>query len=155
MKYSEPDTLVKNAEGIKVEASVVVSANARSVWEVVGNFSGFDVFIPALSHIEMTGSGIRSLRKKFFKDGNVVVEQLNSHHDEEMIMTWSLIYTSLNIGNLWARMEVKAKGESQSEATWIIVGEPWTGGADSLPAFREFLQGFASGAMENVKQLFV
>jgi hypothetical protein len=126
----------------------------RSVWNIVGNFAGFPVFIPTLSHIEMTGSGVRSVRKKLFKDGNVVIEQLNTHDDQQMVMTWSLIYTSLNIGNLWARMEVTEQGAGQALAIWTIIGEPHTGTAQDLPAFQAFLQGFADGAMNNVKQMF-
>ncbi|MGF6590045.1 SRPBCC family protein [Pseudomonas sp. 2835] len=154
MSHLEPDTLIKNPVGEPVVATVAVNADARSVWNIVGNFAGFPVFIPALSHIEMTGSGVRSVRKKLFKDGNVVMEQLNSFDDQQMVMTWSLIHTSLNIGNLWARMEVKAQGANQSLATWTIIGEPRTGTAQDLPAFQAFLQGFADGAMNNVRQMF-
>ena len=101
----------------------------------------------------MTGSGVRSVRKKLFKDGNVVIEQLNSHDDQAMCMTWSLIYTSLNIGNLWAAMQVEALGEQHSRATWTIQAEPHEGGAEALPAFQAFLQGFADNAMSNVRNL--
>ncbi|MCX2891841.1 MULTISPECIES: SRPBCC family protein [Pseudomonas] len=154
MQHCEPDTLIQNPVGEPVVASISVNADARSVWNIVGNFAGFPVFIPALSHIEMTGTGVRSVRKKLFKDGNVVIEQLNTHDDQRMVMTWSLIYTSLNIGNLWARMEVQEQGPGQSVATWTIIGEPYTGGPQDQPAFQAFLQGFADGAMNNVKQMF-
>lgn len=154
MQNLEPDTLIKNPVGEPVVASITISADARKVWDIVGNFAGFPVFIPALSHIEMTGSGVRSVRKKLFKDGNVVIEQLNTHDDQQMVMTWSLIYTTLNIGNLWACMEVQEQGVGQAIATWTIIGEPHTGTAQDLPDFQAFLQGFADGAMNNVKQMF-
>ena len=150
-----PDTLVRNPQGCTVTAAVNIAAPADSVWEVVGNFAGFDKFIPALERIEMTGSGVRSVRKKFFRDGeNIVIEQLNSHDDQARRMTWSLIYTTLNIGNLWAAMEVTAKPDNTSEAKWTIQGEPWEGGAAELPAFEAFPQGFADDAMNNVRNLF-
>ncbi len=150
-----PDTLVHNPHGCTVTAAVNVAAPADAVWKVVGNFAGFDRFIPALERIEMTGSGVRSLRKKFFRDGqNIVVEQLNSHDDTARRMTWSLIYTTLNIGNLWASMEVHETGPNTSKAIWTIKGEPWTGGAEALPDFQQFLQGFADDAMNNVTQQF-
>ena len=154
MQHFEPDTLVRNPVGNPVVASVTVNGDARSVWKIVGDFAGFAKFIPALSHIEMTGEGVRSVRKKLFKDGNVVIEQLNTHDDQAMTMTWSLIYTSLNIGNLWAVMEVLPQGENQSLATWTIIGEPYTGGKEDVPAFEAFLQGFADDAMKNVQALF-
>ena len=47
----QPDTLVRNPVGNPVVASVSVKADARSVWNVVGDFAGFAKFIPALSHI--------------------------------------------------------------------------------------------------------
>ncbi|PLP87034.1 MxaD family protein [Pseudomonas sp. FFUP_PS_473] len=149
----QPDTLIHNPDGCRVVSSVEISAAATSVWNIVGNFAGFPVFIPALAHIDMTGSGVRSVRKKLFKDGNVVIEQLNSHDDQAMCMTWSLIYTSLNIGNLWAAMQVEALGEQHSRATWTIQAEPHEGGAEALPAFQAFLQGFADNAMSNVRNL--
>lgn len=149
----QPDTLIHNPDGCRVVSSVEIPAAATSVWNIVGNFAGFPVFIPALAHIDMTGSGVRSVRKKLFKDGNVVIEQLNSHDDQAMCMTWSLIYTSLNIGNLWVAMQVEALGEQHSRATWTIQAEPHEGGAEALPAFQAFLQGFADNAMSNVRNL--
>jgi hypothetical protein len=149
----QPDTLIHNPNGCRVVSSVEIPAAATSVWNIVGNFAGFPVFIPALAHIDMTGSGVRSVRKKLFKDGNVVIEQLNSHDDQAMCMTWSLIYTSLNIGNLWAAMQVEALGEQHSRATWTIQAEPHEGDAEALPAFQAFLQGFADNAMSNVRNL--
>ena len=100
MQALKPDTLVRNPEGCLVVSQVDIDAPAGNVWNIVGNFAGFAVFSPALSHIEMTGSGVRSIRKKFFKDNNFVIEQLNSRDEQAMYMTWSLIHTSLNIGSL-------------------------------------------------------
>ncbi|MEG0968061.1 MAG: SRPBCC family protein [Pseudomonas sp.] len=153
MKALQPDTLIHNPQGCHVVASIEVATDATSVWNIVGNFAGFPLFIPALSHIEMTGSGVRSVRKKLFKDGNVVIEQLNSRDDRAMYMTWSLIYTSLDIGNLWAAMQVEALDEHRARATWTIQAEPYSGGSDALPAFQAFLQGFADDAMNNVGNL--
>ena len=155
MNALTPDTLVRNPEGCTVIAAVDVAAPADNVWAVVGNFAGFDRFIPALERIEMNGIGVRSVRKKIFKDGeNIVIEQLNSRDDQARYMTWSLIYTTLNIGNLWASMEVFDKGDNTSHAVWTIKGEPWEGGTEALPAFQAFLQGFADDAMSNVRNLF-
>lgn len=147
------DTLIRHPQGCRVVASVDVSANAQATWNIVGNFAGFAVFIPALSHIEMTGSGVRAVRKKLFKDGNVVIEQLNSHDDAAMRMTWSLVYTSLNIGNLWACMQVDAVGDGACRATWTIEAEPWQGSETTMGEFQAFLQGFADSAMANVREL--
>jgi len=110
MTTLQPDTLIKNPHGCHVVSSVEVPADAPRVWEVVGNFAGFDKFIPALSHIEMTGEGVTSLRKKFFKDGNLVVEQLNSRDDQALSMTWTTIYNTLGVANLWAAMTVEPLG---------------------------------------------
>ncbi|MGE7993361.1 SRPBCC family protein [Pseudomonas sp. NPDC089554] len=153
MQALKPDTLIRNPEGCLVVSSVEIAAPAASVWNIVGNFAGFPVFIPALAHIDMTGNGMRSVRKKLFKDGNVVIEQLNSRDEQAMYMTWSLIYTSLNIGNLWAAMQVEALSDNRSRATWTIQAEPWEGGAEALPGFQAFLQGFADEAMGNVRNL--
>ena len=125
MKTLQPDTLIKNPQGCHVVSSVDVPAEALKVWAVVGNFAGFDRFIPALSHIEMTGEGVSSLRKKFFKDGNLVVEQLNSRDDQAQSMTWT------------------------------IIAEPAEGGDEALPGFKDFVQEFADNAMSNVLKLFV
>jgi carbon monoxide dehydrogenase subunit G len=154
MKNLQPDTLIKNPQGCLVVSSVDVPAQAEKVWAVVGNFAGFDQFIPALSHIEMTGEGVSSLRKKFFKDGNLVVEQLNSRDDQARSMTWTTIYNTLGVANLWAAMTVEVLGEGQSRATWTINAEPAQGGAEALPGFKDFVQGFADDAMNNVLKLF-
>ena len=134
--------------------TVEVPVDAAKVWAVVGNFAGFDQFIPALSHIEMTGEGVSSLRKKFFRDGNLVVEQLNSRDDQALSMTWTTIYNTLGVANLWAAMNVESLGAGQSRATWTIIAEPVQGGADALPGFKDFVQGFADDAMNNVLKVF-
>ena len=154
MSTLQPDTLIKNPQGCQVVSSVEVPADAAKVWAVVGNFAGFDQFIPALSHIEMTGEGVSSLRKKFFRDGNLVVEQLNSRDDQALSMTWTTIYNTLGVANLWAAMNVESLGVGQSRATWTIIAEPAQGGADALPGFKDFVQGFADDAMNNVLKVF-
>lgn len=154
MKTLQPDTLIQNPQGCHVVSSVDVPAGPESVWALVGNFAGFDQFIPALSHIEMTGEGVSCLRKKFFKDGNLVVEQLNSRDDQARHMTWTTIYNTLGVRNLWAAMAVEALGEDLSRATWTIIAEPAQGSAEALPGFRDFVQGFADDAMGNVLKRF-
>jgi hypothetical protein len=155
MTTLQPDTLIKNPQGCQVLSSVEVPADAAQVWAVVGNFAGFDRFIPALSHIEMTGEGVSSLRKKFFKDGNLVVEQLNSRDEQALNMTWTTIYNTLGVAHLWAAMSVEALGANTSRATWTIIAEPAQGGPEALPGFKDFVQGFADDAMNNVLKLFV
>ncbi|MEX5686684.1 SRPBCC family protein [Pseudomonas silesiensis] len=155
MTTLQPDTLIKNPQGCQVLSSVEVPADAAQVWAVVGNFAGFDRFIPALSRIEMTGEGVSSLRKKFFKDGNLVVEQLNSRDEQALNMTWTTIYNTLGVAHLWAAMSVEALGANTSRATWTIIAEPAQGGPEALPGFKDFVQGFADDAMNNVLKLFV
>lgn len=152
MSTLQPDTLIKNPQGCHVVSAVEVPAEATQVWAVVGNFAGFDRFIPALSHIEMTGEGVSSLRKKFFKDGNLVVEQLNSRDDQARNMTWTTIYNTLGVANLWAAMQVESLGSGTSIATWTIIAEPAQGG--DAPGFQAFVHGFADDAMNNVLKLF-
>jgi len=154
MNTLQPDTLIKNPQGCHVLASIQVPASAARVWAMVGNFAGFHHFIPALSHIEMTGEGVSSLRKKFFKDGNIVVEQLNSRNDLALNMTWTTIYNTLGIANLWAAMNVESLGTGKSRATWTIIAEPVEGDTQALSGFKDFLQGFADEAMDNVLKQF-
>jgi hypothetical protein len=150
----KPDTLIKDLQGPLVVSRVDIAADAKSVWDIVGNFAGFPVFIPALESCEMTGEGVRSVRKKLFKDGNVVIEQLNSRDEQALCMTWTLIYTSLPIGNLWAAMSVETLDDKQCSATWRIIGEPSAQWPTSAAEFQAFLQGFADDAMNNVRNLF-
>jgi hypothetical protein len=154
MSTLQPDTLIKNPQGCHVVSSVEVPADAAQVWAVVGNFAGFDKFIPALSHIEMTGEGVSSLRKKFFKDGNLVVEQLNSRDDDALSMTWTTIYNTLGVANLWAAMQVHHTDSGKSVATWSIIAEPAQDDDEALSGFKDFVQGFADDAMSNVRKLF-
>ncbi|RMR52092.1 hypothetical protein ALP83_05429 [Pseudomonas syringae pv. actinidiae] len=149
----KPDTLIQNPVSCRVASAVEVPGNAASVWAVVGNFGGFQAFIPALDSIEVTGEGPGSVRRKLFKDGNVAIEQLNSRDDQALYMTWSLIHTSLPVSNLWAAMTVEATGEGACVARWTIVADPVQGGPEG-DAFEAFLQGFADGAMSNVRSLF-
>lgn len=150
MKPLQPDTLIRNPQGTPVVASVEVACEAAGLWHLVGNFAGFDAFIPALSHIEMTGVGIGALRKKNFRDGHCVVEQLNSRDEEAMCMTWTTLYNTLGIARLWAAMRVEALEPRRSKATWTLIGEP----VDMTQAeFERFAQGFIDTALESVRQI--
>ncbi|MCF5548218.1 SRPBCC family protein [Pseudomonas salomonii] len=151
MKPLQPDTLIRNPNGAPLVASVDVACDAARLWSVVGNFAGFDAFIPALSHIEMTGTGVGALRRKFFHDGHHVVEQLNSWDDEGMCMTWTTLYNTLGVARLWAAMRVEALDAQRSRATWTLIGEP----VDMPQAeFEQFVQAFADSALGHVRRMF-
>lgn len=146
-----PDTLITNPAGEPVVSAISINAPAGDVWKVVGNFGGFTQFIPALASIEVIGNGPGSVRYKKFKEGGlVVVEQLNSRDDNAMSMTWTTIYNNLGVSKLWASMTVVPKDSASCIATWTIIAEPTDDNPMSAEGFREFLQGFADGAMKNV-----
>lgn len=146
-----PDTLITNPGGEPVVSAISVNAPAREVWKVVGDFGGFTQFIPELASIEVIGNGPGSVRYKKFKEGGlVVIEQLNSYDDDAMAMTWTTIYNNLGVSKLWASMTVVPKDGVSCVATWAIIAEPVDNGSTSVEGFREFLQGFADGAMKNV-----
>ncbi|CRM97054.1 Polyketide cyclase / dehydrase and lipid transport [Pseudomonas sp. 22 E 5] len=150
MKPLQPDTLIHNPRGMPVVTSVVVDCEATRLWSVVGHFAGFDAFIPALSHIEMTGEGVGALRTKFFHNGHCVVEQLNSRDEQAMCMTWTTIYNTLGLARLWAAMHVEALGSSRSRATWTLIGEPIE---MAQAGFEQFVREFAESALGNVRQM--
>lgn len=150
MKPLQPDTLIHNPRGTPVVTSVVVDCEATRLWGVVGHFAGFDAFIPALSHIEMTGEGVGALRTKFFHNGHCVVEQLNSRDEQAMCMTWTTIYNTLGLARLWAAMHVEALGSSRSRATWKLIGEPIE---MAQAGFEQFVREFAESALGNVRQM--
>jgi hypothetical protein len=149
-----PDSLIDKPNGDLISSTVIVNAPAKEVWAIAGNFAGFPVFIPSMAYIEMFGSGVRSVRKKIFKDGNIVLEQLNHKDDDAMLMTWTLLYTSFNLGNLWASMKVDKITDNSCRATWNIIGEPWDNSAITKEGLNSFLQGFADDAMNNIKMMF-
>lgn len=150
MKPLQPDTLIRNPQGTPVVASVIVNCEAARLWDLVGHFAGFDAFIPALSHIEMTGVGVGALRTKYFHDGHCVVEQLNSHDDKAMCMTWTTIYNTLGVARLWAAIRVEALGAARSKVTWTIIAEPID---RANTGFEQFVQDFADSALENLRRI--
>jgi hypothetical protein len=150
MKLLQPDTLIRNPSGLPIVASVVVNCSASRLWDMVGRFAGFDMFIPDLSHIEMMGSGVGALRTKFFRDGNCVVEQLNSRNEQAMHMTWTTIYNTLGVARLWAAIQVEALEAERSKVMWTIIAEP-TETANT--GFEQFVQDFANSALDNVRRI--
>ncbi len=146
-------TLIAVPDTDTVSTSIDINTSAEKAWELVGNFAGFDRFIDGLNRIEMTHEGVRSVRKKFFDDTHVVLEQLNSIDNDAMIMTWTLIYTSLDINNLWSSMRVEKISDNSCRVIWDIAGEPYTEDT-SQEEFDKFLSGFATAALTNVKNIF-
>lgn len=153
MHSQQPDTLIRNPQGQPVTSTVEIPRAAAEAWAVVGDFAGFTAFVPALAHIEMIGEGVGALRKKSFKDGHLVVEQLNSRDDRAMRMTWTTLYNTLGVGQLWAMMSVEALTAERCRATWTIIAEPVAAHAQDTPGFRRFIQDFADEAMANVRAL--
>ncbi|SEJ85508.1 SRPBCC family protein [Pseudomonas sp. NFR16] len=151
----KPDTLINNPNGTPVISSVQVAAPAADVWKVVGDFGGFEKFIPALASISVIGEGVGSVRHKIFKEGGLeVVEQLNSRDDRAFSMTWTTIHNNLGVRHLWASMTVVPVADHSCKATWTIIAEPAEGNPASAAEFQSFLQGFADDAMGNVKKIF-
>ncbi len=149
-----PDTLVTLPKGEMITGRAVLNSPAKLVWGTVGNFAGFATFISGLVYTEMIGTGVRSVRKKIFNDGNIVLEQLNSHSNEKMLMTWSLLYTTFNIGNLWASMRVLPITDNSCEVIWDIIADPWEGGDAAVPEFTNFLKGFLAMAISNLETMY-
>ena len=151
--YTEKrSTLIKVPSTKTVSTSLNIAAPAKNAWDIVGKFSNFHNFIDGLSNTEMVGEGVRSVRKKLFQDGNVVIEQLNEIDQKNMSMSWSLIYTSLDINNLWSSMRVELINEGECKVIWDIAGEPYSPDT-KLPDFEAFLSSFALGALTNVKSI--
>jgi len=151
-----PDTLIRNLDTTVHAGVAELDAAARKVWETVGRFDGYNRFVTGLERIEMTGTatGLRSLRNKFFTGGDLVVEQLNSRDDEAMQMTWTLIYTTFDIGNMWASMEVLPRGDNACTAIYRIAGEARSGDPKDQPAFDKFAVDFLKMAMDNLRLMF-
>ena len=80
------------------------------------------------------------------------MEQLNNRDDKAMLMDWTLIYTSMDIGNLWSSMRVNQIDADSCEAVWDIAAVPWNKETQQED-FEAFLSGFAKAAMNNVKKI--
>ncbi|NAZ52528.1 SRPBCC family protein [Vibrio toranzoniae] len=153
MNYSEKrSTLINIPKTNTISTPVTIKASAAEVWSIVGDFSGFHKFVDGLERIEMTGEGARSVRKKLFEDGHVVIEQLNHRDEQSMLMDWSLIYTNMDIGNLWSSMRVNQIDNDHCEAIWDIAGEPYNNETKQAD-FESFVEGFARSCLNNVKEI--
>lgn len=153
MNYSEKrSTLINVPETNTISTHVTIKASAAEVWSIVGDFSGFHRFVDGLERIEMTGEGARSIRKKLFEDGHVVIEQLNHRDEQSMLMDWSLIYTNMDIGNLWSSMRVNQIDHNYCEAIWDIAGEPYNSETNQAD-FESFVEGFARSCLNNAKEI--
>jgi hypothetical protein len=67
-----------------------------------------------------------------------------------MFMTWTTVYNTLGVARLWAAMRVEPLGFGCSRATWTLIGEPVD---TAQEGFEHFMQNFADGALENVRQM--
>ncbi|WP_462164363.1 SRPBCC family protein [Pseudoalteromonas xiamenensis] len=145
-------TLIHTPKTNTVSTAVDVNATPQQAWQVVGNFAGFDKFVDGLESIEMTGEGVRAVRKKHFADGHVVLEQLNSYDEDNFVMSWSLIYTNMDINNLWSAMHVEALPDGSARVYWDIAGEP-SNSDTRQPDFEDYIATFATAALANAKRL--
>ncbi|HEC74248.1 MAG TPA: SRPBCC family protein [Methylophaga aminisulfidivorans] len=110
------------AEGaLSVDKHITVNANATTVWKMVGNFNGLDVWHPLVVNSELkTGSNNQPGAERLLTLGNgaTITEKLTAYSDTETRYSYAILQSPLPVKNYQSTITVSSAGEGKTDVRW-------------------------------------
>jgi len=131
----------------KVNVSGNINAPADEVWKRVANFGELDQFVEAVTNCTTEGTGVGSVRTLTMQDGGEVKEKLESLDNDNRVLTYSMVDSSMPIENYTGTIEVKRIDDEQSEFIWSSEFETDEGAEDEM---KEALEGLYTLGVEGL-----
>ena len=106
---------------LEVNKDIMVDANPATVWKMVGNFNGLDVWHPVVvsSDLELgMNDEVGAQRLLTLGNGATITEKLVSYSDNDKSYTYQILKSPLPVSNYQSTIMVEAAGEGKSKVTW-------------------------------------
>ena len=107
-------------EKVAVMHEDIINKDAASVWEMVGDFNGLNVWHPAVAGSELQGSGTTEgdTRLLTLGDGATINETLMAYDAEAMSYQYMITESPLPVADYVSSISVVAIDEAQSKVIW-------------------------------------
>lgn len=106
---------------LTVNKSVMVDANPATVWKMVGNFNGLDVWHPVVVNSELL-KGLNdqagSERLLTLGNGATITEKLVAYSEQDKSYSYQILKSPLPVSNYESTITVASAGDGKSKVTW-------------------------------------
>lgn len=112
---------VQAAESLQVSKDITVNAQAATVWKMIGNFNGLDVWHPVVIGSEITSGKndeLGSVRKLTLGNGATISEKLLAYSGDGKQYRYQILESPLPVQNYVSSLTVSDAGEGKTKITW-------------------------------------
>ena len=102
----------------QVSVTMDVAAPADQVWQVLREFHGVVRWLPGIDRLTLKGEGVGAVRTLMFKEGDRVVERLESRDDAARTLSYAVLESSLPLEGCVSQLTVRDKGPAKAQVEW-------------------------------------
>jgi hypothetical protein len=103
----------------QVTVKVGIPAAADKVWQTLRDFGGLNTWAPGITDLSLRGAGVGAVRTLTYKDGSRVVERLESLNDDNRILSYTILESTLPVEGYVASLTVRDLGPAGCEVEWF------------------------------------
>lgn len=142
------------AGSINVSESVTLPVKPAAAWALVGDFSGLEIWHPAVvaSTLQGTGQARGDIRVLTLGNGAEIREELLSWDGEGMSYRYDILASPLPVSGYSSTLSVTADGQGGSRITWTSNFDPK--GDTPAGEAEETIRGVYRGGLDAVAGLF-
>lgn len=138
---------------LSVEREATVDNAAATVWKLIGNFNGLDVWHPAVANSTQKGSGTSAgaTRVLSLNGGGAINETLTAYNAAKRSYSYAITKSPLPVKNYASTIAVSPAGEGKSLIKWTSTFD--ANGADDAKA-KEVMGGIYDAGLGKAVSIF-
>ncbi|SFK37998.1 SRPBCC family protein [Methylophaga sulfidovorans] len=109
------------AGNLSVDEQVSVNASPATVWKMVGNFNGLDVWHPVVVGSDLKSGNnneVDAERILSLGNGGTILEQLTAYSDSDNSYSYAILESPLPVKNYESTISVSDDGKGKSIVSW-------------------------------------
>ncbi|WP_439537646.1 SRPBCC family protein [Methyloversatilis sp.] len=132
---------------LAVEREATVDGSPDTVWKLVGDFNGLDVWHPAVASSTMKGAGIKAgaTRTLTLGNGAKIEEKLTAYSGVKHTYTYTILSSPLPVKNYVSTLTLSPAGEGKTRVKWSSTFD--ANGASDEEA-KKVISGIYEGGLE-------
>ena len=109
-----------NEGSLNVRKEINVSAAAKDVWALLGDFNSLEIWHPAVVKSSLVGDGKTpgDQRTLSLPGDATILEDLISHSDDEMSYSYRIVESPLPLADYVSALQVEAVEDDSSRVVW-------------------------------------
>ena len=140
-----------HAGPLSVERSMTIDKAPATVWKLVGDFNGLDVWHPAVASSTATGGKPGATRVLTLGNGATITEKLLARDAVKHTYSYAILKSPLPVKNYKSTLKLSPTADGKTQMTWSSTFE--ANGADDAKA-QEVIQGIYDAGLAKVAANF-